>query len=386
MKTIVMRRLCAIVIVIAVLSCGHKSGGFDPRDTVRVPEGLIGEDSIAYIENVVVQSPISAEDLLNLAEIHTFDEWVKEWIEYRRTEYESSQETTEIDFDITRFEEATAIRHRDSCDIQLANRFMRMHHLVDMNGDAMDKLQWAKAVNVIIDTFCTQVPILGRDSAIDDIMRIFAKFSPMNQFDMNLACYVMSSIDYYRTIDAYRQWLEDVPDNLRQLAKEEYQAWVELNEARFSLWRDVCFTQEWYSMKPMQIEGYYQHLSENRRFELDIERDIVLRGQTYKQKGKTVTLKQWEQWIKEHSVPEDYYEVMECYGTYDNMPSDSTINACTRAIRQTFNRWLVARHALAAALPKTQGTSYDNLTADMHSRIIGKLPPIEPLVGIYEED
>ena len=345
--------------ILMVAACGQKGGGFDPRDTVQVPECLTGEDSIAYIENTLVKSPISAEDLLSLQEVHTLDSWLEQCLQYEDAA-------------------GIVITYRDSCALRMANRFMRMHHLVDMNGDAMDKLQWAVAVNAIIDSFCAQVPEVGRDTAIDDITRLFNKIASPVQMDLNLQSYVMSSIDYYRTFDAYRRWLERVPDNLKEVAKEEYVAWHDLNEARFAMWRDVSLTREWYSMKPMQIEFYYQNLSENRRAELAIERDIILEGKLYKQKGKTVTKKQWEQWIKDHSRPEDYDDVVEYNGSYEDLPSDSTVVACTTALRQTFSRWLAARQALAAALPEDRGTSYDNLTADIHSRLVGKLPDLLP--------
>lgn len=47
---------------VVLAACGGRSmSGSDntinPRDTVTVPEGYTGEDSIAYIENTVLQSP-----------------------------------------------------------------------------------------------------------------------------------------------------------------------------------------------------------------------------------------------------------------------------------------------------------------------------------------
>lgn len=111
--------------------------------------------------------------------------------------------------------------------------------------------------------------------------------------------FIASSVDYYRTVEAYRQWLAEVPDELKTLAQEEYMAWHDLNAARFEFWRDVSYQQEWYSMKPMEIEIYYENLSSNRRAELELERTIILEGKPYRQKGKTVTAEQWEEWISE---------------------------------------------------------------------------------------
>ena len=130
-------------------------------------------------------------------------------------------------------------------------------------------------------------------------------------------------------------------------------------------------------MKPMEIEGYRTNLSSNRRAELDVERDIILSGKTYQQKGKTVTAKEWEQWIADSSVPEDIDDLKKM-GDTDRIPSDSLVADRVNTLRSTFARWLKARQALAAALPKEQGDSYDFLTADIHSRMIGKLADIIP--------
>ena len=60
------------------IACGGRSASspdndVNPRDTVNVPEGYTGEDSIAYIENAVLKSNITAEDLLGLAEVHSVE-------------------------------------------------------------------------------------------------------------------------------------------------------------------------------------------------------------------------------------------------------------------------------------------------------------------------
>ena len=53
-----------ITLCISMLSaCGGRSASgsddINPRDTVTVPEGYTGEDSIAYIENAVLKDHIS---------------------------------------------------------------------------------------------------------------------------------------------------------------------------------------------------------------------------------------------------------------------------------------------------------------------------------------
>ena len=95
----------------------------------------------------------------------------------------------------------------------------------------------------------------------------------------------------------------------------------------------------------------------------------------YKQKGRTVTAKEWEKWIADNSVPEDL-DMLEKNDT--RIPSDSIVTDRVNTLKTTFARWLKARQDLAAALPKEQGDSYDYLTADMHSRMTGKLEAIIP--------
>ena len=43
------------------VSASGSDSDVNPRDTVKVPEGYTGEDSIAYIENAVLKSNITAE-------------------------------------------------------------------------------------------------------------------------------------------------------------------------------------------------------------------------------------------------------------------------------------------------------------------------------------
>ncbi len=368
-----MRRITiSIVFSTSVLfvACGGRfssssDNSINPRDTVKVPEWYTGEDSIAYIENAILQSPISVEDLLGLAEVHSVED---------RLFYYNNEEMAKDD---PEFAEAYRATHRDSADLRLANRFMRMANLVNINGKANDKLQWAIAVNAIIDTFRVAVPAVQKDSVIYEIPRVAGRFSSETQSEMNFQCYVDATVDYYLTIEAYRKWIEAVPSDIRPLVKEEYEAWHDLHDARFALWTDVSYTQGWYSMKPMEIEGYYENLSENRRAELEIERSIIFGAKPYQQKGTTVTAKEWDEWISENSVPDDIDYLNEMDHA-DLIPSDSLVTDRVNTLKSTFSRWLKARQTLAAALPKEQGDSYDNLTADIHSRMIGKLENIIP--------
>ena len=365
MKAIIFTISSAIVLLSA---CGGRAGSnFDPRDTVNVPEGLTGEDSIAYLENAIVKSPISAADLLGLSAVHTVQDRLFHCYEeagcpvydpYSREDHQTER--------------------RDSATMSLANQLIRMAELVNLNGDANDKLQWAVAVNAAIDSFHVAVPSLPIDSVISDISRVVSKFSNDTQSELNFIAYVDGTVDYYRTIEAYRQWLSEVPSNLKSLMQNEYVAWYNFNEARFAFWRDVSYNQEWYSMKPMEIEGYYENLSANRRAELEEERSIILEGKPYFQKGKTVASSQWEKWITDHSVPEDI-EYLRNEFWKDRIPSDSIVNNRVKTLKFTFSQWMEARKAIAKALPQEQSRWYQNITDDIHCRIIGKLANIIPL-------
>ena len=98
---------------------------------------------------------------------------------------------------------------------------------------------------------------------------------------------------------------------------------------------------------------------------------------SWKWNAKTVTAKEWEQWIADNSVPEDIDDLKKM-GDTDRIPSDTLVADRVNTLKSTFSRWLKARQALAAALPEEQGDSYDFLTADIHSRMVGKLADIIP--------
>lgn len=343
--------ILAVTFLLLMACCGQSSvkseASINPRDTVNVPEWLTGEDSIAYIENAILHSPISAEDLLGLAEVHSVEDRV-----YNYNNFDKAKESPQY----ANFYLAT---HRDSAAMRLANRFMRMANLVNINGNANDKLQWAVAVNAALDSFRVAVPSVPSDSTLYEIVRVVDSYSSLTQSEMNFQCYVSATVDYYRTIESYRKWLLAVPANLKPLMQKEYETWHDLNEARFAFQYDVSYRQGWYSMTPMEIEGCYEHLSKNRRAELGIERGIILAGKPYHRKGTIVTTKQWEQWLANLSASEDL----------------------VNNLRSCFSHWLAARQAIASALPKEQGKYYDNITADIHCRLIDKLADLIPYEG-----
>ena len=355
---------CAIIVVMLAYSCSFKSNAGDSNDVKDIIQVTTSDsihlDTMTFNLEVLYNSPFSAETLLSLAKVHSFENWL---YHYGNAE-DLADDCEEVDSDLESY--------RDSCAFELANRFMRMYEVVAEKGDAMDMLQWTVAVDAILDTFCVKVPEVPHDSALNEIGRIMDKYTSWTQFEMNVMSDVYATIEYYHAIEAYRQWLNDLPQNLQALAQEEYVTWHQLNEVRFVFWRDVSYVQGWYSMKPMEINHYYSCLAKTRVAELGDERNIVLDGKTYQQLGKTVTTKQWEEWLKENSVPEDSY-----YNP-DLVPDAADVEKKKEDLRMAFSHWLATRHAIAKALPNNQGKSYDNLTADMHSRIVGTLEWPEP--------
>ena len=332
----------------------------DVIDTIKVPDWLSGEDSIAYIENALIQSPISVETYLSLSKIHELENNLNNF---------NKQKTDDTWFGDEDYSQFIAT-HQDSCTLKLGNRIMRMHSLAFDKGDAMDKMQWTIAVNAAIDTFCIEMPDIPRDSALKDIDRVMYKFMDMIQSDWDYVSYVSSVLKEYQTIENYRQWINELPDDLMLMAQEEYLAWFQLNEERYAFWRDISSEQGQNSLKGPLQSAYYECLLENRKAELAIERKIVLNNKPYHQLGKKTTSQQWEKWLADNSVPVD---IERCKEEGTIIPDTTMVKERSESLRVAYNRWLVTRQAFAAALPKAQGESYARLTSDLQSRFIGKL-------------
>lgn len=344
-------------------SASKADANFNPRDTVQVPEGLSGEDSIRYIEDAIIHRPASAEDLFALSEVH----YVENMLFYLNGKdyFEEKPESLE-DREVT---------HRDSAALRLANRIYRMYRVIEDN--AYEQQQWAIAANTAINDYCLDMPDVPRDSALNEIDSVFQKFTAWKNPELIDYSSLSSAIAHYRSIDAFLRLLDDAPADLKPLMQEEYETWDKFNRARYDFWYDVSYNQVRYRLLSMEHNNYFEYLQENRQAELELQRGIIIDKKPYQQQGKTVTAPQWEKWIADNSVPKDY-EYLQEGEDKELMPSDSLIAARVEALKATFTRWLKVRQAIAAALPKDQGTSYDNLTADIHSRIIGKLPDLVP--------
>ena len=193
--------LFAMIVVFAVSGCGTKpnagdlntgdlnAGDSNDKDTVQVvTPDPIRLDSMTFNKEVLLDSPFSAETLLSLAKVHSFEDWLSN---YGNTDGGPDDlEAVDSDYEA----------HRDSCAFELANRLMRMNEVVTEKGDAMDMLQWAVAVNVTIDTFCVKVPEVPHDSALNEIGRIMDKYTSWSQIEMNAMSDVYASMIFHKTL------------------------------------------------------------------------------------------------------------------------------------------------------------------------------------------
>ena len=343
--------------MIILSSCIAYAQTNDSSDNVyeNLLEKIAEKQSSQLIAN---QSPITASDLLGQPEVHVVEKCVFNYNNFERAEMFPEDAD---DFIAT---------YRDSAAMRLANRFYQMGDIVRTKGNADDKLQWAIAVNVALNSFRKTVPYLPKDSAINEIQRVVEKFISGVGCEYYFRDDIWSMVEDYQIIEFYRRWLLAVPAYLKPLAQKEYETWHDFNEARFSFWEEVSYR------APIEIACYHYDLSNERREELEVERRIILDDKPYLQKGQTMTAQEWEKWIVDHSAL-SLEEVIEM-GLIKSISRDSIVKEQVRTFKSTFSQWMSARRAIANALPKEQGRYYNNLTADIQCLIIDKLDKIIP--------
>lgn len=250
-------RLLEIALAGLALACSCKrgSGGslsdtpvLAAADTISVPAGLSPEDSMAFIGNDRFKDlPIGVEDLLGLEEIHAFQPG-----------------------------EVAEMTRRDSAALRQVNRFMRMRGAA--LGDPDNELHWAEAVDRSLDEYGKEFGA-DRETALKDMVNSVGHYEAGSQSEMNQWCHFLSSLAYYRTIDSYRQLLEDVNDgHLQELLLEEYRRWVILNRERHTVYVEVQCAGDHYSALPMELAGQYEARVSHRRADLATQRSIILTG------------------------------------------------------------------------------------------------------------
>ena len=307
----------------------------DAMDTVpEIPEGLTQEEQVAFIENHVLKTPISVIELLSLQPIHTLDPDERYW-----------------DY----------ITEEDWKKFRLMNRFMRMQYVA--LGDPMDELRWVTATQVILDDYATSLGIT-QEQAIDSLLDAAGFLCGGTQYQINQCTYVMSSVEYYKTLAAYQTFIKQMPEELQSLLHEEYTAWNKMNKARHNAYVNIVQAGNHYSSLPMGLEGMYAAYAEKRRHLLAIEKQILTEGKTYSIQHPVVKTMDWNNYLQ----------------TLRNKSAGDESLAIINDLDESVRAWIRVRQKIANQLPCPVGTYYDNLTADYHWVITND---DEPVSGMY---
>lgn len=297
----------------------------DSMDTeLEVPEGLTKEEQVTYIENHVLTTPISAIELLALQPIHTLDPSERYW------DYISDAEWVKI---------------------RLMNRFMRMQYVA--LGDPMDELRWAEATQLILDEYATPLGIT-QEQALDSLLSASGYLCCGTQYEINQCTYVMSSVEYYKTLAAYNAFIEHMSKDLQPLLYDEYTAWNKLNKARHNAYVNIVRAGDHYSALPMEFEGMYAAYAEKRRQMLDHEKSILSAGEEYSLQHPVVRTADWKQYLQ----------------TLRDKCADDEAMTVVQELDETVRAWISIRQQIAKHLSSSTGISYDNATADYHWAIV----------------
>jgi hypothetical protein len=308
----------------------------DSMDTeLELPEGLTQEEQVTYIENHVLKTPVSVIELLALQPVHTLDPDERNW-----------------DY----------ITEAGWAKFRLMNRFMRMQYVA--LGDPMDELRWVVATQVILDDYATPLGIT-QEQAIDSLLSAADFLCGGTQYQINQCTYVMASVEYYKTLAAYKTFIEQMPKDLQPLLYEEYTAWNKLNKARHNAYVNIVRAGEHYSALPMEYEGMYAAYAEKRRQLLETEMQILSAGKAYSLHHPVVRTVDWENYLQ---TLRDRCESDEASDIVDDL--DEAVSV-----------WISVRQKIARHLPPSVGTCYDNLTADYHWGITNEEEQVPEMYG-----
>lgn len=306
----------------------------DSMDTeLEIPDGLTEEEQVAFVENQVLTTPISAIELLALQPIHTLD-----------------PDESDCDY----------ITEADWKKFRLMNRFMRMQFVA--LGDPMDELRWVVATQVILDDYAIPLGI-AQEQAIDSLLSAADYLCCGTQYDINQCTYVMSSVEYYKTLAAYKDFIENMPSDLQALLYEEYRAWNKLNKARHNAYVNIVRAGDHYSALPMELEGMYAVYVEKRRQLLDIEKQIISANKTYSLQHPVVKTKDWNNYLQK---------------LRDKCENDEAL-VIVEDLDRAVSTWISVRQKIARHLPPSAATYYDKLTADYHWTITNEEEQVPPM-------
>lgn len=333
------------VIVFFVCSCGHGQRTSATEDSTAIVEqpnenedDYMVEDAEEEVSQVVIK-----EALLAL-----------EPEEYYEQIYEDMVPTP-----------------REEKALKLANRVVTMYFSIDHSVPDHVWL-WAEAVEQVVRNYAKESR-LKYDTARYDLHEALSYYGYdiQTQSSMNTYAYYLTAIQTYEAAVRYQQLIDRIEDTqLKKLIRAEYNAWFVWMDAQYFTNTYYTHGNDHYSMLPLDLWSFHKYHTDNRLAVLNVEEEVLVMGKNYRQRGKTVTGKQWRTWLEEQGYREDM--------SPDFNMEEPTESDFPALIKDKTEKWIAARQAVAHYLgDKTgKGQSYDNLTADIHACMIGKLKPL----------
>lgn len=301
-------------------------------DTLPVlPKGLTDFEKIIWLENHVLTSPITAEELLALTPIH------------------------DLDPDMERFRTECPEAYMEK--VAMVNRFMRMQFVA--LGAPMDELQWVKAVQQMLAEYAASHSI-SEANALDSLAAGVRHLEAGTQYQMNQWTYVLASVEYCKTLSLYRTLIDDRTAQQKEMFRQEYIAWNQMNKARHNAYVYIRRAGDHYSSLPMEYEAVYAAYATYRRELLELEDRIIRGREDYTRQHPLVRDSDWEDYLDTR-----LYRVA--------ADEDSTL---VSEVDQSVRTWLQMRQRIAKNLHSGARESYDNLTNDYYWTIIHEAEPL----------
>lgn len=334
-------QLGVIVCTLMLGACGHGPKHLHSEDTMEQKESTESlEEEVLEEEQYKVSS---MEDLLAL-----------ETQEYYGPIYEDRE-----------------VSAREEAALELANRVVTMYNAIDYS-EADNVWMWAEAVDQMVWDYAKENKI-KYDTAVYDLHEALSYYGydVKTQSSMNAWAYYLTAIQTYDAAVRYKQLIDHITDPwLKTLVRAEYNAWFEWMDAQYFTNTYYTHGADHYSALPLDFWAFHEYHTNNRLAVLNMEEEVLVKGKSYRRRGRTVTGKEWLKWLEKRG----YHEGMSPDFNMDE-PTDTDFPAL---IKEKTEKWLAARQAVAQYLgdKKGKGQSYDFLTADIHACIIGKLKPL----------
>lgn len=260
---------------------------------------------------------------------------------------------------------------REEEALGLANRVITMYNAIDYS-EADNVWMWAEAVDHVVRDYAKENK-MKYDTAVYDLHEALSYFgyAIQSQSSMNTWAYYLTAIQTYDAAAQYKRLIDRISDvRLKTLVRAEYNAWFEWMDAQYFTNTYYTHAKDHYSALPLDFWAFHKYHTDNRLATLEVEENVLVKGRSYRQRGRTVTGKEWNKWLEKQG----YREGMSPDFNMDE-PTETDFPAL---IKDKTEKWLAARQAVAQYLDdkKGKGQSYDFITADIHACIIGKLKPL----------